>query len=75
MSFTRTSVTAAGILSVTVECTVEEPILKSGAAIGWQIFDPETSLFISEGEWLPAGKQMKMVIELPDHPGIYRIYV
>ena len=54
---------------------MEEPILKSGASIGWQIFDPETSLFISEGEWLQAAKLMRMEIELPDHAGIYRIYV
>lgn len=75
MSFTRTAVAASGALSLSVECTVEEPILRSGAAIGWQVFDPETSLFISEGDWLPAGKQMRMNIELPDHAGVYRIYV
>jgi lipopolysaccharide transport system permease protein len=75
MSFTRTAVAATGALSLSVECTVEDPILRSDAAIGWQIFDPETGLFMSEGEWLPAGKQMQLKIELPDHPGVYRIYV
>ena len=75
MSFSRTSVASTGRLSLSVECAVEEPILRSGASIGWQIFDPETCLFISEGEWLAAEKQMRMEIELPDHEGVYRIYV
>ncbi len=58
-----------------VDCTVEEPLLRSGATIGWQIFDPETGLFMSEGDWQPAERQMHLDIELPDHPGAYRIFV
>ena len=75
MSFSQTTTSSTGPLSLTVECEVEPAILNSGASIGWQIFDPVTSLFISEGEWQPACKKMRMNIELPDHAGIYRIYV
>jgi len=75
LSFSKTAVATIGALGLSVDCTLEDPILRSGASIGWQIFDPETSLFISEGEWHAAQKQMRMEIELPAHEGVYRIYV
>jgi lipopolysaccharide transport system permease protein len=54
-----------------------------GFAIGWQIYDPATGLFIQEGEWVgspedvPAGGSQRFVVEvrLPPENGEYRVYV
>ena len=46
------------------------------SAIGWQIFDPETSTFISEGEWQPAAKDnVTVAVQLPQARGRYHVYV
>lgn len=52
-------------------------------AIGWQVYDPETGIFLYEGEWMrlerdvPAGGSAEVRIELalPKADGLYRIYV
>ena len=59
--------------------------LSAGGAphIGWQIYDPATSLFISEGTWsplpsdIPSGESAPVQIEvvLPPQNGPYRVYV
>lgn len=54
-----------------------------GCAIGWQIYDPATGLFLSEGEWLALGQDVapgeaasvELSIELPSEAGPYRVYV
>src|SRR3954451_12987635 len=54
-----------------------------GLAIGWQIYDPETSTFIREGQWTSltddlASAQMadlQVTIDLPPERGHYHIYL
>lgn len=51
--------------------------------LGWQLFDPETDLFVAEGEWqplpqaIPAGTsaEIPMSLQLPSAPGRYRVYL
>lgn len=51
--------------------------------VGWQIYDPETSLFISEGQWtraahdLPPGasEEFFLTVDLPAELGRYHVYV
>jgi lipopolysaccharide transport system permease protein len=51
--------------------------------IGWQIYDPETSTFISEGEWSPLGddllsaqtREMRITVQLPPERGRYHVYI
>jgi len=44
---------------------------------GWQIYDPESGRFITEGQWVPVDStsRLDLQIELPPQPGAYRIYV
>ncbi len=52
-------------------------------SLGWQFFDPETNLFILEGEWIPLKNEVApgqaasfdISILLPPEPGRYQIYV
>ncbi len=54
-----------------------------GFAIGWQVFDPASGLFLSEGEWVPiegdvapgASVPVEVPVELPPEHGPYRIYI
>jgi lipopolysaccharide transport system permease protein len=54
-----------------------------GFCIGWQLFDPDTGLFIEEGEWqalpseLPPGarKPVALAVEMPPEPGRYHVYI
>jgi len=54
-----------------------------GFCLGWQLFDPETSLFISEGDWhrlpqpLPPEGQtaVSLHIPMPPEPGRYHVYI
>jgi lipopolysaccharide transport system permease protein len=56
---------------------------ESGFAVGWQIFDPASGLFLSEGEWIPLSADLapgesvpvEAPVELPAERGLYRIYV
>jgi lipopolysaccharide transport system permease protein len=56
---------------------------EQGFCLGWQLFDPDTSLFISEGEWfsLPnpvqpsASAEVALRIEMPPEPGPYHVYI
>lgn len=45
--------------------------------IGYQIYDPETGMFISEGEWHPAsnGGETTIRVVLPPEKGYYDIYI
>ncbi len=57
--------------------------VSDGFAIGWQIYDPATGLFIQEGEWvgserdIPPGGSERFALELrlPPESGQYRVYV
>lgn len=47
-------------------------------AVGWQIYDPGTSTFITEGNWTPidaAPDRVSTEIALPEQDGPYRVYV
>lgn len=54
-----------------------------GFYLGWQLFDPATGLFISEGEWetlaedLAPGDacQQELEVQLPPERGHYHVYV
>ncbi len=54
-----------------------------GYSLGWQIFDPETGTFISEGDWLPLGKDLapaetqavEVRLTLPPERGRYHVYI
>lgn len=56
---------------------------EQGIHLGWQLFDPETGLFISEGEWTPLPKplapgesgQQQLQLLLPPERGVYHIYI
>nr|MCU0247871.1 ABC transporter permease [Bryobacter sp.] len=55
---------------------------EDGTAAGWQLFDPETGLFIQEGAWKaipdlkPGGAyDLSLPVELPVQPGRYRLFV
>jgi lipopolysaccharide transport system permease protein len=56
---------------------------RHGHHIGWQVYDPETSTFITEGEWAPlevqlapgARQAVQTILTLPPQDGPYRIYV
>ncbi len=51
--------------------------------VAWQLMDPETGTFISEGRWIPLEYGMepgekvvvKVSVELPREPGRYHVYV
>jgi lipopolysaccharide transport system permease protein len=44
---------------------------------GWQIYDPATGRFITEGQWvrLDGDRRLDLHIELPEQDGAYRVYV
>ncbi len=52
-------------------------------ALGWQVFDPESGLFLQEGEWQPFGpppgtaewRRFTVEVAIPPEDGAYRIYV
>ena len=54
-----------------------------GFHLGWHVFDPETGLFISEGEWTPlagdlepgAGAEQHLNLHLPAEGGHYYVYI
>ncbi|HYP13184.1 MAG TPA: ABC transporter permease [Bryobacteraceae bacterium] len=54
-----------------------------GFVVGWQMFDPETSTFISEGEWSCLNKDLQpaqsdsieVTIRLPRERGRYHVYI
>jgi lipopolysaccharide transport system permease protein len=54
-----------------------------GYALGWQIYDPDTGTFISEGDWTPlksdlAPAQMEdveLALKLPPERGHYHVYI
>jgi lipopolysaccharide transport system permease protein len=54
-----------------------------GFAIGWQVYDPESTTFIFEGEWqrlaedvAPAQMpEIEVVVQLPPERGHYHVYV
>ncbi len=56
---------------------------EEGYTLGWQLFDPETGTFISEGEWLPLSKDLApaetshftVQITLPPEKGHYHVYI
>jgi len=55
----------------------------SRVTLGWQLYDPETAVFLSEGEWIPLGGELasgarravSLRVELPEEPGHYHVYI
>jgi len=45
--------------------------------VGWQVFDPATGAFLSEGDWLAPepGGPTELLLRLPLAAGRYRVYV
>lgn len=86
VGYTDVSCTARG-RRVDVRLTVENRGVESWPArdlcLGWQIYDPDTAIFISEGEWIAAGRDLgpgasaafALDVELPAEPGRYHVYV
>lgn len=56
---------------------------RHGYQLGWQVYDPETNTFITEGEWAPlevnvapgAAEPLEMSLTLPEQDGPYRVYL
>jgi hypothetical protein len=54
-----------------------------GYALGWQIYDPDTSTFIAEGDWValksdlaPAQMEdVELALQLPPERGHYHVYI
>src|SRR5580704_4065459 len=44
--------------------------------LGWQVFDPATGAFLSEGQWPePRGPLVDLSVSLPEQDGPYRVHV
>jgi lipopolysaccharide transport system permease protein len=77
----------AGARRLTVLCTLtnggSSPWQPGDFSIGWQIFDPETGIFISEGRWIPLPHsvarserlEVPVEIEMPGESGRYHVYI
>ena len=56
---------------------------EDGRHLGWQLYDPDTGLFISEGEWTPISGDLAvgetgtqtLALELPPEKGRYHLYI
>jgi lipopolysaccharide transport system permease protein len=54
-----------------------------GFYVGWQMFDPESGMFIAEGKWLPLPRDlapaetavMPVPVTLPKERGRYHVYI
>lgn len=70
-------------VSFRLENRGREPLRRGEISIGSQIHDPDTSVFIAEGEWTPieadiapgAACETVTILTLPPERGRYRIYV
>jgi lipopolysaccharide transport system permease protein len=64
-------------------CSRAEYSADDGYHIGWQVYDPDTATFITEGQWIPletavpAGSRrtVEARVALPEQDGPYRVYV
>ena len=68
---------SAEITVASESCSLQVQIRQAAAPVGWQLFDPDTGLFILEGEWVkpePDGS-VALKVGLPRESGRYRIYV
>jgi lipopolysaccharide transport system permease protein len=52
-------------------------VTNGAPSLGWQVYDPHTGLFVSEGDWLeaPGGQLTELTLRLPDSAGRYRVFV
>jgi lipopolysaccharide transport system permease protein len=50
------------------------PGTREGDLVGWQLFDPDTSTFVEEGQWQPA-RDGRITVDLPSDAGRYHVYV
>ena len=70
-------------VSVTIENRSREPWSPRTHSLGWQFFDPETNLFILEGQWTPLprdlapGEAVRVDVSIPFPPeaGGYQIFI
>ncbi len=73
--------------TIAVRLTIENrsPIAwdPSEVHLGWQVYDPDTHTFITEGEWIPleesiapgARRTIESLVTIPEQDGPYRIYL
>jgi lipopolysaccharide transport system permease protein len=57
---------------IRVQCELAAPV---GSQLGWQVFDAENGLWVTEGEWLAATPHADLMIQLPSASGRYHVYV
>ena len=57
-----------GAIRVRFECDAR-------GVIGWQLFDPATGAFLTEGEWTELQGAASLRIPLPPEEGAYRVQV
>lgn len=56
---------------------------RSGQHVGWQVYDPDTHRFLSEGQWAPLdvhlapgeSQAMRIDVTLPPQDGPYQVYL
>jgi lipopolysaccharide transport system permease protein len=70
-------------ISVTLENKSRETWTPENFSLGWQFYDPQSSVFIEEGVWMPvasdvppgASAQFDIAIPIPSDSGGYEIYL
>lgn len=51
-------------------------VIDSPCVMGWQIYDPETSAFLFEGEWSELREtKVNLRVTLPEEDGPYRVHI
>ena len=74
MAMAASSKVEASLRGRTIHLHVRLP--GASGLMGWQLYDPKESLFLSEGNWMPledGGAELE--IQLPEQDGPYRVYV
>ncbi len=74
MAMAASSKVEASLRGRTIHLHVRLP--GASGLVGWQLYDPKESLFLSEGNWMPledGGAELE--IQLPEQDGPYRVYV
>jgi lipopolysaccharide transport system permease protein len=57
---------------IRVQCGLTAP---AGSQLGWQVFDAENGLWVSEGDWLTVSGSADVKIRLPEAAGRYVVYL
>lgn len=74
MAMAASSKVEASLRGRTIHLRVRLP--GASGLVGWQLYDPKESLFLSEGNWMPLQDgAAELEIALPEQDGPYRVYV